>query len=237
MTPPTLVGIWCGCHWRGWCFMTPWVMCQICMSSLCWPVCAQTGHWVPPNMIVKVTRPTNGTWIHTMPHTAPPSSTMPHTDSTPWLHTYEKCHTPIWGHNVSCETSHTTPPIHTTIFTHNHKHNKGSWGVYPWVTKHKAHMKKGGHRGLPWANPANKKDNKLLFLLHNHFSKEGGFQGGGFPPCRNGNKKHYCFLYLPVSPCPSLPLFAFVLFVSDCMFVVFVQPIQPPTYTIQPINE
>ena len=180
----------------------------------------------------------------TLPHHHPQCPTLDTpNDSTPWLHTCEKFHNHpslIWGHNVSCETSHTTPQYtqpcpHTITIT-----TRGWKGVKP--LSHKAHMKKGVHKGpCPWANPGKKKDNKLFFLLHNHLSHKGGFQGGGFPLCRNGNKKHYCFLYLPVSP-SVLP--ASVCFCSLCIWLYVCSfcstyTIQPhnATYTIQPINE
>ena len=97
-------------------------------------------------------------------------------------------------------------------------------------------QEKGVHKGpCPWANPAKKKDNKLFFLLHNHLSHKGGFKGGGSSPLKEMETKSIS-LCLLASPCISLPPFAFVLSVSDCLFVVFAQPTQPPTYTIQPTH-
>lgn len=92
---------------------------------------------------------------------------------------------------------------------------------------------KRGSQGSPLSQSWKQKKTISFSFSSIIFSpKKGGFKGEDSPPCRNGNKKHYCFLYLLASHCLCLLLFSLYLIVC----VVFIQPTQPPTYTIQPVH-
>ena len=151
----------------------------------------------------------------TLPHHHPQCPTL---DTPQWLHTYEKCHTSTltWGtmfHVKHLTQSHqyTQPYLYTITIT-----TRGWKGVKP--LRHKAHMKKGVHKGpCPWANPGKKKDNKLFFLLHNPFSHKGGFKGESSPLEEIETKS--ISLCLLASLCISLYLTASICFCPLCIWL------------------
>ena len=206
-----------------------------CVRVPCVEHYAQTGHWFSPTWWSRwPDSPIENEYPQwtTLSHHHPQCSTL----DTPQLlhpmitHLWEMSYPHMGAQCFMWNISH-NHPIHTTMFTHNH--NKGVTGGFPWDTKHT--HEKGDNKGhSPWANPGKKKDNKLFFSSIIFYPKKRGVSRGRIPPWINVNKKVSPCIYLIASPCISLPLFAFALFVSDCMFVVFVQPTQPPTYTIQP---